>query len=337
MKKIIYILLIIFVFINFTSCNSEISKQPVLVKTGFYMDTFISISIYDKKVDEAILDDAFDYVDELEDLLSRYVETSDINRINMMAGSGYVKVDLRTLELLEQCIYYCKLTNGAFDITLGSLIDLWDINSGKKNIPSELEIEKAKQDIGYKNILIDKDNCSVKLKEKGIIIDLGAVAKGYISEMTKNFLISKGIKSAIMDFGGNIILIGESYRGINYKVGIQSPFDDRGDYLAVVQSNRNAFVSSGTYERYFIGIDGKRYHHILDPATGMPAQNGLSQVSIICDNATVADILSTGIFVMGIEEGENLIEQLDGIDAIFITDNKEIIITKNIKNEVEIL
>lgn len=337
MKKAIYIILILLLMFSLTSCNSTISKDPTIVKTGFNMDTFITISIYDKKADEQIIDDAFDYVAELENLLSRYIETSDIYKINAMAGESFVKVDNRTFELIEKCIYYSELTKGAFDITLGSLIDLWDINSGKNYIPTAKEINTAKKNTGYKNILIDKENCSVKLKEKGTIIDLGAVAKGYISEMTKDFLISKGIQSAIIDFGGNIVLIGKSYTGDNFKVGIQSPFDDRGTYLAIIQSERNAIISSGTYERYFIGSDGKRYHHILDPSTGEPVQNGLSQVSIICDDATVADILSTGIFVMGAEAGRKLIEQLKDIDAIFITDNQEIITTDNIKNELKIL
>lgn len=337
MKKAIYIILILLFMFSLTSCNSTISKDPTIVKTQFNMDTFITISIYDKKADEQIIDDAFDYVAELENLLSRYIESSDIYKINAMAGESFVKVDNRTFKLIEQCIYYSKLTNGAFDITLGSLIDLWDINSGKNYIPTAEEINTAKKNTGYKNILIDKENRSVKLKEEGTIIDLGAVAKGYISEMTKDFLISKGIQSAIIDFGGNIVLIGKSYTGDNFKVGIQSPFNDRGTYLAIVQSERNAIISSGTYERYFIGSDGKRYHHILDPSTGKPVQNGLSQVSIICDSATVADILSTGIFVMGVEEGRKLIEQLEDIDAIFITDNQEIITTDNIKNELKIL
>jgi thiamine biosynthesis lipoprotein len=317
MKKLSAITLIIAILLSFVSCASEISQTPVIVKTTFAMDTVCTIKIYDKNADEKVIDDAFDYVHELENLLSRYISDSDIAKINANAGKNYVKVDNRTLELLKKCVYYSDQTDGAFDITLGSLIDLWDIESGRDYIPAKSEIENALKYTSYKNILLDEQNCSVKLAKKGVIIDLGAVAKGYISQMTKEFLISKGVSSAIIDFGGNIVLIGKNYKGKDFSVGIQKPFNDRGEYLATVQSDMCAMVSSGNYERYFIGTDGTVYHHIIDPKTGYPVQNGLSEVTIICDDATAADILSTGVYVMGEDKGYGYIERLK-IQAQFL-------------------
>lgn len=170
-----------------------------------------------------------------------------------------------------------------------------------------------------------------------MIIDLGAVAKGYISQMTRQFLVGKGIKSAIIDFGGNIVLIGKNYKGDNFAVGIQKPFNDRGEYLAAVQSDNYAMVSSGNYERYFTGPDGVIYHHIIDPKTGYPAQNGLNQVTIIADDATVADILSTGVYVMGDNEGYDYIQKTENIGAVFVMNDGNVIVTENIKNYVNII
>lgn len=337
MKKLFVIIFLTAILISFNSCASEISKTPVITKTAFAMDTVCTIKIYDKNTDEKIVDDSFTYVHDLENLLSRYVSTSDIAKINENAGKTYVKVDKRTLELLKECVYYSAQTDGAFDITLGSLIDLWDIESGREYIPSKSEIENARKYIGYKNILIDEQNCSVKLAKKGVIIDLGAVAKGYISKMTKEYLIGKGIKSAIIDFGGNIVLIGKNYKGDNFAVGIQKPFNDRGEYFGAVQSDKCSMVSSGNYERYFTGTDGVVYHHIIDPKTGYPAQNGLAQVTIICDNATVADILSTGVYVMGESKGYDYIEKTENIGAVFVMSDNNIIMTENIKNSVNII
>lgn len=337
MKKFFVIIFLTAILISFNSCGSEISKTPVITKSAFAMDTVCTIKIYDKNADEKIIDDAFTYVDELENLLSRYVSTSDIAKINANAGKSYVKADKRTLELLKECIYYSQQTDGAFDITLGSLIDLWGIESGREIIPSKSEIENARKYTGYENILIDEQNCSVKLAKKGVIIDMGAVAKGYISQMTKQFLVSKGIKSAIIDFGGNIVLIGKNYKGDNFAVGIQKPFNDRGEYLAAVQSDMCAMVSSGNYERYFTGPDGVVYHHIINPQTGYPAQSGLNQVTIICDDATVADILSTGVYVMGESKGYDYIEKTENIGTVFVMSDNNVIVTDNIKNNVNIL
>ena len=155
--------------------------------------------------------------------------------------------------------------------------------------------------------------------------------------MTKQFLVSKEINSAIIDFGGNIVIIGKNYNSQNYKVGMQDPFNDRGEYLAVIQSEKSTVISSGNYERYFTGSDGNIYHHIIDPKTGYPAQSGLNQVTIVCDDATVADILSTGIYVMGKDKGYSYIEKTENIGAVFVTDKNEVIVTENIKNNVNIL
>jgi len=337
LKKVIVILLTALSVLFFSSCFSQKNGEPSITKTTFALNTVCTIRIYDKDAEEKIIYDAFDYIKSLENLLSRHIKTSDIAKINDNAGENYVIVDEQTLDLIKKCVYYSSLTDGAFDITLGSIIDLWDINSGKNYIPSEEDINLALKYTGYKNILIYEKNRSVKLAQKGVILDLGAAAKGYISQKTKEFLEKQGVKSAIIDFGGNIVILGKNNTGENFKIGIQTPFEERGNYIAVIGSEKNAIVSSGNYERYFKSSSGRIYHHILDPKTGSPVQNGLNQVTVICDDATVADILSTSIYVMGEKKGRELLRQLSGVEAVFVDDKNKVITTENIKNNIKII
>ncbi len=320
------------------ACTTDFSKDnPTLTKNALGMNTLIQISIYDEEIDEQILDEAFDYALELENRLSRYVPDSDIAKINGSAGVGYVQVQAETVDLIEKCMDYSEQTEGAFDITLGALTDLWGIAVGKNHIATQEEIDEALRHVGYENILINRDDNAIMLAKQGVILDLGAVGKGYISEKVREFLLEKGVERAIINFGGNIVLIGKNKNDKPFRVGIQEPFNDRGEYLAVVSSEKTALVSSGSYERNFRGDDGTLYHHIMNPFDGRPVQNGLSQVTIVCDDATRADILSTAVFVMGVERGLAYIEQLDDVQAVLVTDEKKVIVTDGLKDNLELL
>ena len=306
---------------NLLLCGCTTNKDPIS-KTAIYFDTVISIKLYDSQ-DQEILEQCFTYCDEFEQLISRTIETSEISKINNSKGNP-VEVSDTTIELLKQGIYYSELTNGAFDITIAPLSELWDF----KNNPGEIPAEKAIQDhlshVSYENILIEGN--TVTLLDSDMAIDLGGIAKGYMADQLKDYLLSEGVESALIDLGGNILAVGTKPDNSNYTIGIKKPFKD-GEMVSTESINDISVVTSGCYERYF-EVDDVIYHHILDTNTGYPCDNNLYGVTIFSDKSVDGDALSTSCFALGLEEGQKLIKSLDGIDALFVTDTYEIIDTR---------
>lgn len=196
----------------------------------------------------------------------------------------------------------------------------------KKSIPSQKDIDECLKLVNYKNILIDRNN--IKLRKKGMSIDLGGIAKGYIANKIKEYLISEGVNSGIINLGGNVLCIGKKENGESFKVGIQKPFSERGEVLGVLEICDKSVVSSGIYERFF-KKDNKVYHHIINPKNGKPFENDLVQVTIISDDSMDGDALSTIALSFGEKEGMNLINSIDGVEGIFINKNGNIRFTKN--------
>lgn len=319
-KLLITIFFLIFLFLLF-GCekkeNTKTLKEPI-TKNEFLLDTICNITLYDS--DEKTIDEAFDYVRKYENLLSRTVENSDISNINKNSGKKSVEVNKDTLEVIRKGIEYGDLTNGKFDITIEPISSLWNFGQKNAKVPDISEINSSLPLINYKDISIK--NNSVFLSKENQGIDLGAIAKGYIADKTKDFLLKKGVKSGVLDFGGNVICIGNKPDGNKFKIGIQDPFKNRNKIYGIIDVSDKSVVTSGIYER-FIEKDGIKYHHILDPKTGMPFENNIEQVTIISKNSVDGDGLSTSLFALGIEDGLNLIDSLNGVDAIFITkDNK---------------
>lgn len=315
----------------FSGCN--FSKQPVS-KSGFYFNTVISVTLYDASK-EHLLEKCFELADMYEGYFSRTIPDSDVAKINAAAGAP-VEVHAETIELLELGIYYGRLSNGKFDITIGKLSDLWDISTkalieaSKLNadaIPSASSIEAALATVDYTGITID--GTMVSLNNPDSAIDLGGIAKGYIADKMKLFLNENGVTSGIINLGGNVLTLGPKEKGDSYTIGIQKPFSEDGSAIAAVQVTDKTVVSSGSYERYF-EVDGKQYHHILDVRTGYPYENNLLEVTIITDSSAHADALSTTCFSLGLEEGLALIESLEDTEAIFITDDYMIHTTSGI-------
>ena len=282
---------------------------------GTYFDTIISIKIWGG--DEKILDRCKEMCSHYEQLFSRTIKTSDISRINAAKGSP-VTVDDETIELIEKGLYYSRISKGSFDITIAPLSELWDIKNNPGNIPDAAAIEEAKSHVDYKNVLVEGN--TVTLKDPEAAIDLGGIAKGFIADKLKAYLKSEGIEHGQIDLGGNLLTIGSKIDGSDFHIGIQKPFAKTNEAITTVEIHVQSVVSSGTYERYF-KKDGKIYHHLLDPQTGYPFDNGLLQVTIISDQSVDGDGLSTTCFALGLEEGTKLIESLDGIQAIFVTDD----------------
>ena len=319
--KHLRIILIATITLLLTACSFN-SKEPIS-KTGFYFDTVITISIYDSK-DTELLDNCFSICEEFEKQISRTIETSEISKINNANGMP-VSVSDSTLELLKKGIAYGELTNGAFDITVAPLSELWDFKNNTGNIPAEDAITEALSHVNYKKIVIEGNTAT--LTDPDAAIDLGGIAKGYIADKLKEYLLSKDVKSALINLGGNILTIGEKPDSTPFQIGIQKPFDEQNKTITSVSVKDSSVVTSGSYERYF-KVNNTIYHHILNTQTGMPCSNDLVSVTILSESSVDGDALSTACFALGLEDGQALIDSLENIEAIFLTKDYKIIDTR---------
>ena len=322
MKQLYRFIVLCIVSVLLCGCSST-TKDP-LSKTGFYFDTVITITLYDSK-NEELLNTCFDYCTEFENLVSRTITTSDVSRINS-AGGKPIEVSDTTIELLKKGIEFGVLTNGAFDITIAPLMELWDIKNNPGNVPSETDITEALSHVNYKNILIDGN--TVTLTDSLAAIDLGGIAKGYMADQLKEYLLRKGVTSAIINLGGNVLTIGAKPDGTSFNIGIQKPFDKQNETITSVSVKDSSVVTSGSYERYF-KVHDTIYHHILNTDTGYPCDNELLSVTILSEESIDGDALSTSCFALGLEEGQKLIESLEGVDAIFVTKDYLVIDTRD--------
>ena len=319
-KKIILMILIVGILSNIVACKAK-PKEP-LSKSAFMMDTIINLRIYDK-TDEGIINKAMDRLREIENRMSATIENSDISLINKNAGIKPVQVHDDVYYVLQVAKHYASLSDGAYDPTIGPLVELWNVNDEeieRNSIPSEEEIKKALELVDYNDLELMEDNY-VYLKREGMKLDLGGIAKGYAADEVKRIFKEYGVRSAIIDLGGNIYAVGDKGEGEPWRIGITNPFEPSGRFTGLLELTESSIITSGDYERYFI-YNGKRYHHILDTKTGYPSDSGISGVSIISERGIDGDVLSTTLFVLGLEEGLEFINKMEGIDAIFITINR---------------
>ncbi len=340
MKRIIFFSLFLALFCTaFTGCTKG-AKDKKYEKDLFALDTYIKFTVYgDKENSQKALDAAVERLKEIENRLSISVEDSDVNLINVNAGKEPVKVSSDTLYVIKKALYYSQLTDGLFDITIYPLVRLWDIKSDNPRVPEHGEILDSLEYIDYKGVILDEENKTVLLEKEGMMIDLGGIAKGYIADETAKIIEDHGIEHAIINLGGNIKVVGKKPDNTNWRIGIQDPRDSGRSSVLVVEANDQTVVTSGDYERYMIEIyeeTGERYHHIFDPYTGYPAKSGLISTTIIGDSSLDADALSTILFILGVDEGFKLIALIDNVDAVAINDNKEVYITKGLKDKLEV-
>lgn len=302
-------------------CNTP-SREP-LTKSGFYFDTVVTITIYDSR-DIDILNECFSLCKTFENTLSKTIPDSDISKINASGGLP-VEVSDMTIEVIKKGIYYSELTEGAFDITVAPLSNLWNFKATSPHLPQQSELAEALKHVNYQNIQIE--NNTVTLLDPKACIDLGGIAKGYMADLLKEYLQSKGIKHALINLGGNILTLGTKLDGKPFAVGIQKPFSKHNTPITAVSANNISVVTSGIYERYF-KLNDEIYHHILDTSTGYPCKNNLYSVTILSEKSVDGDALSTACFVLGLDQGIQLIQSLDSVEAIFITDTYEVIDTR---------
>ena len=316
MKKKEKIFLFLALMLLLSGCGK--ASEPI-TKTGFYFDTVIQVTIYDAEK-KLCLDECMELAGKYENMLSPTIEGSDIWNINHSNGEP-VTVSKETAELLETALFYCEMSGGRIDLTMETVSNLWDFhadNETSNQIPDKTVLEKALSHVDYHNLLIEND--TVTLLDPDSAISLGFIAKGYIADKIKEYLLSQNVESAIINLGGNLLAVGTRPDGTPFQFGIQMPFDEQGSTITTLSVSDKSTVSSGVYERYFYQ-DDILYHHILDTASGYPVQNHLLGVTILSDSSTMGDALSTTCFVLGPGDGMELIESLEDVEAIFITDD----------------
>ncbi|MCI6140193.1 MAG: FAD:protein FMN transferase [Clostridiaceae bacterium] len=294
-------------------------------RSSFLLNTFVTVTLYEYS-DETALDGCIQLCADYEKLLSKTMESSEIYKMNHRAkGERTFTVSDKTAQVLAKGLEYCRLSDGAFDITIEPLSSLWDFTAQEPQIPSQADIDGNIQKVGYKNVILEGNTVTFLNDETAI--DLGAIAKGFIADEMKTYLEERGVTSALINLGGNLLCIGGEPGGAPFKVGIQKPYASYADTAASLKVRDLSVVSSGVYERHFIK-DGVNYHHILDPRTGYPYANGLTQVSIISEKSVDGDGLSTACFALGLEKGKRLIESMDNTYGIFITEDGKLHFTE---------
>ena len=302
---------------------SQKSLQEPISVSEFKLNTVVKVTLYDSK-EEPLLSQIMELCDRYEKIFSRTRKDSEIYRLNegiLPKEDGYYVLSEECAKLIEKGLYYSQLSEGAFDITIEPVSSLWDFTSEERRVPSEADLAEARKLVGYEKVELNGNK--IRFAQEGMGIELGAIAKGYIADKMKTFLVEHGVKHGIIDLGGNILCIGEKRNGDAFQIGIQKPFADRNETLATAAIKDKSVVSSGIYERCF-EKDGKRYHHILNPATGYPYENDLVAVTIISDLSTEGDGLSTTCFSLGLEKGLEFVNHLENVQAVFITEDGEV-------------
>ncbi len=307
--------------------------KELISDTRVMMDTSIEIRIFGSR---RTLEAAFKRVHELDKLMSRTLRGSDIYKVNQQAGREWVEVSADTFHVIETALRFAHLTGGLFDPTITPLVELWGIGTDNPQIPDPGAIEKAQGLIDYRKVELDPKSRKVRLPQPGMGLDLGAIGKGYAADSVAKLLRNRGVESALLNFGGNVYVIGGKPDGSPWRIGIQDPFSDRGTHVTVLEVRDTSIVTSGPYERFFIR-NGQRYHHILNPETGYPAETGLASVSIISPSSITADALSTSVFLLGAEKGLALLEELEGVEGMLITNDRKVYLTSGLKSQVKSL
>ena len=303
--------------------NSFAESSEYIFNTKIYMN--ISINLEDEKM---VLEKASNYMRNLEKKLNFYDENSEISLINRNSGIKFVKVSEDTFNVIKSAKFCSELTNGVFDATIAPLVKKWSVNSSSPKVLSIEEVNTVKSLVDYKDILLCEDNKSVMLARKDQEIDLGGIAKGYIAYKIIELYKENGIKSGIINLGGNVKALGKKADDLMWNIGIIKPEKHSNENIAVVSVEDMSVVTSGAYERAF-SYNGKMYHHIINPITGYPAETDLKSITVICKDSIHADALSTPLFIMGKYKAYEFMKSKQ-ISGIMVTDDDKIIITKDL-------
>ncbi len=327
MKKLLYLPIVLLLIASCARGNGLYTETRVI------MGTYITITL-DRSgmTDDGLAKaagDAFARITKVDNLMSTYKPMSNLSRINTNSGIAPILADPEVIENIDDASYVSSLSGGAFDITVGPLVNVWEIGSKKAHVPSPETIKKTLPLVGWRGIVVDKKAGTVFLKKRGASIDLGAIAKGYASDRAVAALLEDGIKGGIVACAGDIKVFGKKPDGSAWSVGIQNPRGPEGSVIAKLPLTDMAISTSGDYERYFFN-DGKRYCHIIDPHTGYPA-SGLMSVTVLAKDSWLADSMGTTLFVLGPAKAYALALKHPELEVLMITDSGKILATGRFK------
>jgi FAD:protein FMN transferase len=288
----------------------------------------ITVVADDKSRAEQKIDMAVDEIRRIEKLLTTFDENSQTNQVNKQAGIAAVKVDREVFDLIKRSLRISEITDGAFDITYGSVDKrLWNFDRSMTALPDQATARSMVKLINYRNVILNEEDCTVMLKEKGMRIGFGGIGKGYAAEMARALLIKNGVESGIVNASGDLTSWGTQSDGKPWTIGIADPGNAHLPF-AYMNVTGLAVATSGNYEKYVM-IGGKRYSHTINPKTGLPV-TGIKSVTIICSNAEIADAMATPVTIMGIKAGINMVNQIKHMGCIIIDDNNKVYSSKNI-------
>lgn len=317
-------ILLLGISLLFVSCDKP---APEPESQSFLMlGTVCTITIYDHPSEEAF-SAAFDRIREIENHMSLHTDSSEIALVNANAGKEAVQVSPDTFAVIGKALEIARLSEGAFDPTIAPLVQAWDIGGENARRPPDEEIAALLPLVDYTKVILEPETREVYLPVEGMALDLGGIAKGYAADEVKQILLDHGVDKAIVNLGGNVLTLGRKVDESLWRIGIQDPDDGRGAYVMIVELDDTSLVTSGPYER-FLELEGEIYHHILDTTTGFPVESDFTSVSIITQSSFLADALSTSVYALGYEKGMDLINSLDGVQAVFLTDDKEVVLSE---------
>ncbi len=335
-EKWVYAFIILSILLS--GCSRTQNKE--FKRSIFALNTFLEFTVYGDEKAENALENAIMRITEIESRMSATIESSDVSRINKSAGIKPIKVHEDTLKVIQKGLEYGKITEGAFDITIYPIVKLWGVTSDDPKVPSPWEVEEALELVDYRKVLLSETDKTVYLEKLGMQIDLGGIAKGYAADEAADILRKSGVKHAVINLGGDVMVIGDKVDGKPWRIGIRDPRPEDGEaYFGVVETKDKTVVTSGDYERYMEKLlkdKGIRYHHIFDPKTGYPTDTQITTTTIIGNVSTDADALSTALFIMGVEKGLALINKLEDVDALIVTEDKTVYTSQGWEDELKI-
>ena len=314
-----------------TGCAEQQAAEPVAAadenaepnsRTVFSMDTVMELSAYG--ADDALMEAA---EQEILGLESRLSVTDAGSEIYALDHNGLAELSPDTTELMQTALEMCERTDGALDVSIYPVLRAWGFTTGSYQVPTQEEIENLLTQVDYRKVTLENGTASIA---QGMEVDLGSVAKGYTGDQVSQLLREGGVTSALLNLGGNVQLVGGKPDGSDWRVAVQDPESD--GYLGVLSLRDKAAITSGGYERYFVGDDGEVYWHIIDPATGAPARSGLISVTVIGDRGVVCDALSTALFVMGLDKAAEYWRRYGDFEAVFVAEDGSVAITSGLQD-----
>jgi len=310
--------------------TTEIRSQEIFKETLKLMGSRFDITVVaeDNETASGYIQNAINEIKRIENLISSWDQNSQTSEINRNAGIKPVQIDKELFDLISRAIAISKITDGAFDISYASMDKVWFFDGSMTQMPTKEQIKNSVAKVGFQNIDLNPDNTTVFLKEQGMKIGFGAIGKGYAADKAKQLLMRQGVVGGIINASGDMNTWGTQPNGDEWKIAITNPFDKKKSF-GLFPLNKGAVVTSGNYEK-FVEFNGERYSHIINPKTGYPAK-GLVSVTVFAPKAELADALATSVFVLGIEAGLNMIEQMPNIECIIVDADGNLHRSSNIK------